>query len=67
MQPGVRRGLQGAARRARRGQARGARQEGFSIIYDAVVSLVFWYVKPLEAYRTDRFTGFGMQPAKAGA
>ena len=48
----------------------GKRQElvkkAFSILYDAYVSDPIWYIKPLEAYRSDHFTGFGLQPEKGG-
>jgi peptide/nickel transport system substrate-binding protein len=41
-------------------------KQAFTTIYDAHVSDVIWYAKPLEAYRSDRFSGFTTQPAKDG-
>ncbi len=41
-------------------------KKAFSILYDAYVSDPIWYIKPLEAYRSDHFTGFGLQPEKGG-
>ena len=41
-------------------------KKAFSILYDAYVSDPIWYIKPLEAYRSDQFTGFGLQPEKGG-
>ena len=41
-------------------------KKAFSILYDAHVSDPIWYIKPLEAYRSDHFTGFGLQPEKGG-
>lgn len=41
-------------------------KQAFSVIYDAYVSNPIWYIKPLEAYRSDRFEGFMTQPEKGG-
>lgn len=41
-------------------------KEAFTMVYEAYVSDPIWYIKPLEAYRSDRFTGFTLQPAKDG-
>ncbi|MCD7101270.1 ABC transporter substrate-binding protein [Pseudoclavibacter sp. 13-3] len=34
--------------------------------YDDTAQVALWYGKALEAYRSDRFTGFGTQPASNG-
>jgi peptide/nickel transport system substrate-binding protein len=41
-------------------------KQAFSVLYDAYVSDPIWYIKPLEAYRSDHFTGFTTQPEKGG-
>ena len=41
-------------------------KQAFGLIYKAAVNDVIWYASPLEAYRSDRFTGFEKQPAKNG-
>jgi peptide/nickel transport system substrate-binding protein len=40
--------------------------DAFGTIYSAAVNDVIWYGDALEAYRSDRFTGFVTQPAKNG-
>lgn len=34
--------------------------------YDDVAQITLWYPNQLEAYRSDRFTGFGLQPTDGG-
>ena len=41
-------------------------KQAFSVLYDAHVNNPIWYVKPLEAYRSDHFTGFTKQPSADG-
>ncbi|MBC7632114.1 ABC transporter substrate-binding protein [Aeromicrobium sp.] len=41
-------------------------KQAFSVIYEGYVSNPIWYVKPLEAYRSDHFVGFTRQPEKDG-
>lgn len=41
-------------------------REAFTAIYEAGVNYPIWYAEALEAYRSDRFTGFGRQPSESG-
>lgn len=41
-------------------------KQAFSMIHDAAVNMVIWYADSLEAYRSDRFTGFVRQPEGEG-
>jgi peptide/nickel transport system substrate-binding protein len=41
-------------------------KRAFSMIYEAAVNDVIYYPDSLEAYRSDRFTGFTKQPARDG-
>jgi peptide/nickel transport system substrate-binding protein len=37
-----------------------------SVLAKSAANTVIWYIDSLEAYRSDRFTGFQTQPAKGG-
>jgi peptide/nickel transport system substrate-binding protein len=41
-------------------------REAFTMIHQAAVSNVIWYASKLEAYRSDKFTGFTKQPEEGG-
>ncbi|MCH4250187.1 MAG: ABC transporter substrate-binding protein [Microbacteriaceae bacterium] len=41
-------------------------QKMLELNYQDAVAVDFWYANSLEAYRSDRFTGFGLQPKKDG-
>ncbi|MVA75352.1 ABC transporter substrate-binding protein [Auraticoccus sp. F435] len=41
-------------------------KEAFSVLYEASVNNPIWYADTLEAYRSDRFTGFTKQPEETG-
>lgn len=41
-------------------------RESFSTIYEARVNYPIWYADALEAYRSDRFEGFTLQPEGSG-
>jgi peptide/nickel transport system substrate-binding protein len=41
-------------------------KEAFTTIYEAYVSDPIYYIKPLEAYRSDKVEGFVTQPEKSG-
>ena len=41
-------------------------KEAFTTIYEAYVNYPIYYIKPLEAYRSDRVEGFVTQPEKDG-
>ncbi|RCK70724.1 ABC transporter substrate-binding protein [Desertihabitans brevis] len=41
-------------------------KEAFSVLYAAAVNMPIYYADTLEAYRSDRFTGFVTQPTEGG-
>ena len=41
-------------------------KKAMAVIYSSAVNDVIWYANSLEAYRSDRFTGFVTQPSKGG-
>jgi peptide/nickel transport system substrate-binding protein len=41
-------------------------KKAMAVIYGSAVNDVIWYADSLEAYRSDRFTGFVTQPSKGG-
>lgn len=42
-------------------------KQAFTMINNAAVNDVIWYADSLEAYRSDKFTGFTRQPEKTGS
>jgi peptide/nickel transport system substrate-binding protein len=41
-------------------------KQAMAVLYTGASNTVIWYSDSLEAYRSDRFTGFQLQPAKSG-